>query len=127
MRAAQESLRIPHARLQSAAVSPRVEEQTYNVIGGLVKEYLLLVNENKPEQVLQQARQSIKQLARGMREDDLAGKKSTTEDNNDEQKDWYIDKETGKSVMTREYLLKQGSCCGSGCRHCPYLKEENAS
>lgn len=23
-------------------------------------------------------------------------------------------------VFTRVYHLKRGSCCGSGCRHCPY-------
>ena len=23
-------------------------------------------------------------------------------------------------VFTAAYLLKRGSCCGSGCRHCPY-------
>jgi len=22
--------------------------------------------------------------------------------------------------LTKEYLLKQGSCCGSCCTHCPY-------
>jgi len=22
--------------------------------------------------------------------------------------------------LTRDYLLKQGSCCGSGCLNCPY-------
>ena len=23
-------------------------------------------------------------------------------------------------VFTAAYLLKRGSCCGAGCRHCPY-------
>ncbi|MGD0730936.1 MAG: DUF5522 domain-containing protein [Terracidiphilus sp.] len=23
-------------------------------------------------------------------------------------------------VFTAAYHLKRGSCCGSGCRHCPY-------
>jgi hypothetical protein len=23
-------------------------------------------------------------------------------------------------VFTREFHLKRGQCCGSGCRHCPY-------
>jgi hypothetical protein len=23
-------------------------------------------------------------------------------------------------VFTAQYHLKRGSCCGSGCRHCPY-------
>ncbi len=25
-------------------------------------------------------------------------------------------------VFTAAYHLKRGSCCGSGCRHCPYEK-----
>ena len=28
--------------------------------------------------------------------------------------------EEGKVVMTERYHLKRGSCCGSGCRHCPF-------
>lgn len=28
--------------------------------------------------------------------------------------------ENGMFVLTREYLLRRGSCCGSGCRNCPY-------
>jgi hypothetical protein len=32
----------------------------------------------------------------------------------------YIDPETGNFVFTAVALLDQGSCCGSGCRHCPY-------
>lgn len=28
--------------------------------------------------------------------------------------------EDGKRVMTEEYHMRRGSCCGSGCRHCPY-------
>jgi len=28
--------------------------------------------------------------------------------------------EGGRWVFTRAYHLKRGSCCGSGCRHCPY-------
>ena len=24
-------------------------------------------------------------------------------------------------VFTRSYHLRRGSCCGSGCRHCPYV------
>ena len=38
-------------------------------------------------------------------------------------------------VFTAAYHLKRGSCCGSGCRHCPYgdgpenrrSKEQNAA
>jgi hypothetical protein len=29
--------------------------------------------------------------------------------------------ENGKVVFTPEYHLKRGDCCGSGCRHCPYI------
>jgi hypothetical protein len=32
--------------------------------------------------------------------------------------DWYF--ENGFMVFTAAYHLKRGTCCGSGCRHCPY-------
>lgn len=32
--------------------------------------------------------------------------------------DYYVEK--GMWVFTEWYHLKRGSCCGSGCRHCPY-------
>ncbi|MBK5279669.1 MAG: hypothetical protein JJE09_12485 [Bacteroidia bacterium] len=32
--------------------------------------------------------------------------------------DYYIEK--GLFVFTSDYLLKRGTCCESGCRHCPY-------
>lgn len=32
--------------------------------------------------------------------------------------------EDGKIVFTREYHLKRGYCCDSGCRHCPYKKDK---
>jgi hypothetical protein len=35
-----------------------------------------------------------------------------------EGEDYYI--ENGLLVFTAAYHLKRGSCCGSGCRHCPY-------
>jgi hypothetical protein len=35
-----------------------------------------------------------------------------------EGEDYYI--EAGLLVFTRRFHLKRGSCCGSGCRHCPY-------
>lgn len=38
----------------------------------------------------------------------------------DEHNDIYIDPDTGFAVLTAEFLLKRGYCCGSGCRHCPY-------
>lgn len=34
--------------------------------------------------------------------------------------DGYLDPATGLFVMTRGYLLRRGTCCGSGCRHCPF-------
>ena len=33
-------------------------------------------------------------------------------------KDYYL--EDGKVIMTELYHKKRGTCCGSGCRHCPY-------
>jgi hypothetical protein len=35
-----------------------------------------------------------------------------------EKVDYYV--EDGLMVLTREFLLKRGCCCGSRCRHCPY-------
>jgi hypothetical protein len=35
-----------------------------------------------------------------------------------ESDDYYM--ENGLMVFTAAYHLKRGSCCGSGCRHCPY-------
>ena len=32
----------------------------------------------------------------------------------------YFYTENGKKVMTEEYHLNRGYCCGNGCRHCPY-------
>jgi hypothetical protein len=32
--------------------------------------------------------------------------------------DYYLEGEN--LVFTAQYHLKRGSCCGSGCRHCPY-------
>ena len=32
--------------------------------------------------------------------------------------DYYF--ENGLLVYTAAYHLKRGSCCGSGCRHCPF-------
>ncbi|MBM3348611.1 MAG: hypothetical protein FJY58_02770 [Betaproteobacteria bacterium] len=37
-----------------------------------------------------------------------------------EGRDTYVDPISGFHVMTSNALLKQGSCCGNGCRHCPY-------
>jgi hypothetical protein len=33
----------------------------------------------------------------------------------------YIDPVSGLSVLTAGYLRERGTCCDSGCRHCPYL------
>jgi hypothetical protein len=35
--------------------------------------------------------------------------------------DYYI--ENGKYVLTKQFLLRRGYCCNSGCRHCPYGAE----
>jgi hypothetical protein len=32
--------------------------------------------------------------------------------------DYYL--EGGLLVLTEQYHRKRGTCCGSGCRHCPY-------
>ncbi len=32
----------------------------------------------------------------------------------------YRDPLTGYTVFTRVKHLQRGTCCGSGCRHCPY-------
>jgi hypothetical protein len=34
----------------------------------------------------------------------------------------YIDHKTGFYVFTSEYHLARGSCCGNGCRHCPFTE-----
>jgi hypothetical protein len=34
-------------------------------------------------------------------------------------KDYYYN-ENGFIVMTAEYHLKRGYCCGNKCKHCPY-------
>ena len=33
----------------------------------------------------------------------------------------YLDPSTGLFVLTAAFLADRGSCCGKGCRHCPYL------
>ena len=37
--------------------------------------------------------------------------------------DFYI--ERGFVVFTEAYLRKRGTCYQSGCRHCPWVKEES--
>jgi hypothetical protein len=34
--------------------------------------------------------------------------------------DGYVDPSTGLFVFTSAYLGNRGTCCDSGCRHCPY-------
>lgn len=36
----------------------------------------------------------------------------------------YVDPDTGLFVMTAAALAARESCCGSGCRHCPYPAAE---
>jgi hypothetical protein len=36
--------------------------------------------------------------------------------------DRYVD-ENGNVVFTERYLSSRGSCCGYGCRHCPYTPQ----
>ncbi|HVM10529.1 MAG TPA: DUF5522 domain-containing protein [Acidimicrobiales bacterium] len=33
----------------------------------------------------------------------------------------YRDPGTGLFVFTAQYLADRGTCCDSGCRHCPYV------
>jgi hypothetical protein len=33
----------------------------------------------------------------------------------------YLDPRTGLFVLTAGFLAARGTCCGRGCRHCPYL------
>jgi hypothetical protein len=37
-----------------------------------------------------------------------------------EGRDTYPDPATGYDVFTAVALKARGTCCGSGCRHCPY-------
>jgi hypothetical protein len=32
----------------------------------------------------------------------------------------YLDPDTGLFVLTAAWLSDRGTCCASGCRHCPY-------
>lgn len=35
-------------------------------------------------------------------------------------KSYYFDPASGYVVLTALALRRRGSCCGAGCRHCPY-------
>ncbi|MGH9102963.1 MAG: DUF5522 domain-containing protein [Acidimicrobiales bacterium] len=37
----------------------------------------------------------------------------------------YLDPASGLLVLTAGFLATRGSCCGSGCRHCPYVVDES--
>jgi hypothetical protein len=34
----------------------------------------------------------------------------------------YLDPGTGLIVLTAGFLADRGTCCGRGCRHCPYIE-----
>ena len=36
----------------------------------------------------------------------------------EKERDFYH--ENGNVIMTERYHIERGSCCGSGCRHCPF-------
>ena len=36
----------------------------------------------------------------------------------------YVDPVTGLSVLTARFLAERGWCCGRGCRHCPYVADD---
>lgn len=40
-----------------------------------------------------------------------------------EGEDFYRNEE-GLFVFTAKYLRERGYCCASGCKHCPYSREE---
>lgn len=35
--------------------------------------------------------------------------------------DSYVDPASGYTVLTSRFLADRGTCCDSGCRHCPYV------
>ena len=35
----------------------------------------------------------------------------------------YLDPATGLVVLTAAWLADRGTCCGLGCRHCPYVED----
>jgi hypothetical protein len=36
--------------------------------------------------------------------------------------DSYLDPSSGLTVFTAGYLARRGTCCDTGCRHCPYVE-----
>ena len=49
----------------------------------------------------------------------LAAHKQAMEDGSD----GYVDPVTGLMAFTATHLARQGACCDSNCRHCPYVDE----
>ncbi|HZA83725.1 MAG TPA: DUF5522 domain-containing protein, partial [Actinomycetes bacterium] len=37
--------------------------------------------------------------------------------------DGYLDPATGLWSFTAAYLWERGTCCDSGCRHCPWVNQ----
>ena len=35
----------------------------------------------------------------------------------------YLDPASGLFVLTAGFLAARGTCCGRGCRHCPYVDD----
>jgi Family of unknown function (DUF5522) len=35
----------------------------------------------------------------------------------------YLDPDSGLFVLTAGFLAARGTCCGRGCRHCPYVDD----
>lgn len=40
------------------------------------------------------------------------------------EKPTYADPDTGLLVLTAAWLADRGTCCGNGCRHCPYVVDD---
>ncbi|HEY0700207.1 MAG TPA: DUF5522 domain-containing protein [Micromonospora sp.] len=38
----------------------------------------------------------------------------------------YLDPVTGLFVLSAGFLARRGTCCGRGCRHCPYVDTTGA-
>ena len=35
----------------------------------------------------------------------------------------YLDPDTGLFVLSAGFRARRGTCCGRGCRHCPYVAD----
>lgn len=66
-----------------------------------------------------------KAIATQRRCDGTADSEPTTPRALVEGEDYYL--ESGNLVFTRQYHLKRGYCCESGCRHCPWRTDESVS